>query len=195
MRAVLLDRDGVINELVYFPDAGVIDSPLTPRQFTLVPDAGKAIRLLNKLGLKVIIVSNQPAVAKGKMTLENFEGIRQKMRRELTKEGAHTDAEYYCLHHPSAAAKKYRRDCDCRKPKPGLLLRAAKELELDLQGSYLVGDSISDIKAGKAAGCRSILIGNLKCDLCKLMQDQNVKPDMIVPSLYEASKIIEGEMK
>lgn len=184
-----------MNELVHFPDLGVIDSPLNPRQFRLLPGAAEAIKLFNNLGLKVVIVSNQPGIAKGKMTKKNFEKVRAKMRRELGRHGAHIDAEYYCLHHPSAVKATYRENCDCRKPKPGLLLKAAKELELDLTESYVVGDSISDIVAGRAVGCRSILIGYWKCDLCKLVQDQNVKPDAIVPSLLEASRTIEREMK
>ena len=153
VRAVFLDRDGVINEIVYFPELGVLDSPLNPRQFKLLPNVAKAIRIFNRLGLKVVVASNQPGMAKGKMTRELFEKTRLKMRRELRKGGAHIDAEYYCFHHPSAKYAKYRVRCRCRKPKPGLLLRAAKDLGLDLSKSYLLGDSLTDIEAGKAVGC------------------------------------------
>jgi len=193
-RAVFLDRDGVINEIVYFPEFGVVDSPLNPKQFRLLPGVAEAIRALNRLSLKVIIVSNQPSIAKAKMTEEIFERVRLKMRRELEKRGAHIDAEYYCFHHPSAKAAKYRSNCDCRKPKPGLILRAAEDFGLDLSKCYVVGDGLTDIKAGKAVGCRSFLIGNLKCDSCKLLENENVKPDLIVPSLLHASKIIESEV-
>lgn len=146
-RAVFLDRDGVINELVYFPEVGVIDSPLNPDQFRLLPDVAKSIRALNDLRLKVIVASNQPAIAKGKTTEELFDEIRSKMKRELQNEGAHVDAEYYCFHHPGAIIQRYRADCDCRKPKPGLLLRASHDLGLDLSRSFFVGDSLTDIKA------------------------------------------------
>jgi len=193
-RAVFLDRDGVINEIVYFPELGVLDSPLNPGQFRLLPGVAEAIRFFNRLGLKVIIASNQPAIAKGKMTEETFERVRLKMRRELEKRGAHIDAEYYCFHHPSARDTKYRVNCDCRKPKPGLLLRAAKDFGLDLSRCYVIGDGLTDIKAGKAVDCRSFLIGYLKCDLCRLMEDEGVKPDFIVPSLLHGSKIIEKEV-
>jgi len=193
-RAVFLDRDGVINEIVYFPELGVLDSPLNPGQFRLLPGVAEAIRFFNRLGLKVIIASNQPAIAKGKMTEETFERVRLKMRRELEKRGAHIDAEYYCFHHPSARDTKYRVNCDCRKPKPGLLLRAAKDFGLDLSRCYVIGDGLTDIKAGKAVDCRSFLIGYLKCDLCRLMEDEGVKPDFIVPSLLHESKIIEKEV-
>jgi D-glycero-D-manno-heptose 1,7-bisphosphate phosphatase len=193
-RAVLLDRDGVINEIVYFQDFGVLDSPLNPRQFKLLPGVTKAIRTFNHLGLKVIVVSNQPSIAKGKMTEEIFERVRLKMRRELEKRGARIDAEYYCFHHPLAKNAKYRVNCDCRKPKPGLILRAAKDFRLDLSKCYVVGDVLTDIKAGRTVGCRTFLIGNLKCDLCRLMEDEGVKPDFIVSSLLHASKIIEKEV-
>jgi len=193
-RAVFLDRDGVINEIVYFPEFGVLDSPLNPRQFRLLPGVAEAIRTINRLGLKVIVASNQPGIAKGKMTEKVFERVRLKMKRLLKQRGAYIDAEYYCFHHPSAKDAKYRDNCDCRKPKPGLILRAAKDFGLNLSECYVVGDSLTDIKAGRAVGCRTLLIGNLKCDLCRLMEDERVKPDLIDPSLLHASKIIEGEV-
>jgi D-glycero-D-manno-heptose 1,7-bisphosphate phosphatase len=193
-RAVFLDRDGTINEIVFFRELGVLDSPLNPRQFHLLPGAAEGIKILNHLGFKVIIASNQPAIAKGKMTKKIFEKLRYKMARELKREGAHIDAEYYCFHHPSAKYAKYRVNCNCRKPKPGLLLKAAEDFRLDLSKCYVIGDSLADIKAGKTVGCRSFLIGNLKCDLCRLMEDEAVKPDLIVPSLLHASKIIEKEV-
>jgi len=193
-RAVFLDRDGVINEIVYFPELGVLDSPLNPRQFKLLRGVAEAIRVFNGLGLKVVVVSNQPSIAKGKMTEEAFRKVTLKMRRELEKRGAHIDAEYYCFHHPSARDARYRVNCDCKKPKPGLLLRAAKDLELDLSRCYIIGDSLTDVKAGRAVGCRSFLVGYLKCDLCRLMGHEGVKPDLIVPSLLHGSKVIEKEV-
>jgi D-glycero-D-manno-heptose 1,7-bisphosphate phosphatase len=193
-RAVFLDRDGTINEIVSFPELGLLDSPLNPEQFSLLPGAAKAISIFNRLGLKVVVASNQPSMAKGKMTEEAFERVRAKMRKELAENGAHVDAEYYCFHHPLAKDARYRVDCECRKPKPGLLLKAAKDHGLDLSKCYVVGDSLADIKAGGAVGCRTFLIGNFKCDLCRLMEDECVKPDLIVPSLVGAAGIIEKEM-
>lgn len=191
---MFLDRDGVINEIVYFPELGVLDSPLNPKQFKLLPNVAKAVGILNKLGLKVVVASNQPVIAKGKTTRELFEKIRRKMIRELKKGGAHIDAEYYCFHHPAAKYARYRARCGCRKPKPGLLLKAAKERGIDLSKSFLVGDSLIDIKAGKAVGCRTFLIGYLKCDLSRLIEDTGVRPDYIVPSLLHAAKIIKKEV-
>jgi D-glycero-D-manno-heptose 1,7-bisphosphate phosphatase len=194
-RAVFLDRDGVINELVYFPELGIVDSPLNPDQFRLIPRAAKAIRRFNELGLKVIVVSNQPAIAKGKMTMKLFEEIRAKMINMLRDEGARIDGEYYCFHHPEAKLPEYRVSCDCRKPKPGLLLTAARDFKLNLRECYMVGDGLTDVIAGRSAGCKTILIGSLKCDVCKLMDVMGVKPDYIVPSLNHASEIIEREVK
>ncbi len=87
--------------------------------------------------------------------------MNARVRNELAKQGAALDGEYYCLHHPDALVKKYRRDCDCRKPKPGLLLRAARENGVDLARSFFVGDALVDVKAGRAAGCRTILLGHI----------------------------------
>lgn len=166
--AVFLDRDGVINKLVFYPEFGIIDSPMNLTQYRLVPGAAEAIRNFNRLGLKVIVVSNQPGIAKGKMSEKMFEKIRLKMKNLLEKNGAHVDGEYYCLHHPKARRHEFRVKCDCRKPKPGLILKAAKDLGLDTSKCYMVGDGLTDIKAGTAVGCKSILIGEMKCDLWNL---------------------------
>lgn len=193
-RAILLDRDGTINELVYFPEFGLIDSPLNSEQFKLLPGVAEAIRRFKELGFKVIVVSNQPAIAKGKMTMKLFEAIRAKMKRLLADEGAYIDGEYYCFHHPEAVVPEFRMDCDCRKPKPGLLIKASRDFNLNLRECYMIGDGITDVMAGQAVGCRTFLIGRLKCDLCKLMGDLGVKPDYVVPRLIDACRIIEEEV-
>lgn len=192
--AVFLDRDGVINQLVFFPEYGLIDSPLNPASYKLIPGAAQAIRAFNELGIKVIVVSNQPAIAKGKTTLELFDKICQKMKHLLEKHHAFVDAEYYCLHHPKAKDPELRTICDCRKPRPGLILKAAEDFSLDLSNCYMIGDGLTDIQAGNAAGCKSILIGQKKCDCCRLMEEMDAKPDLIASSLLEASEIIKNEV-
>jgi D,D-heptose 1,7-bisphosphate phosphatase len=192
--AVFLDRDGVINKLIFFPEYGIIDSPLNPAQYKLIAGAAEAIQNFNRLGLKVIVVSNQPAIAKGKMSEELFEKVRQKMKALLEKKDAYLDAEYYCFHHPHAKRHKFKAVCDCRKPKPGLILQAKQDFGLDTSKCYMIGDGLTDIKAGNAVGCKSILIGEVKCDLCRLMETMAVKPDIVAPSLLAASKIIEKEV-
>jgi D-glycero-D-manno-heptose 1,7-bisphosphate phosphatase len=187
-----LDRDGVINELVFFKESGVIDSPFTPDLFKLKKNAAEGIRLLNEAGIKAIVTSNQPGMAKGKMDMATHKAISEKMRSELRKGGARLDGEHYCFHHPDAVVEAYRVICDCRKPKPGMILKAAKELGADLKNSWIVGDSISDIEAGKRAGCRTILIGDMKCELCRHMNARGVEPDAIAADLVEAARTIIG---
>lgn len=192
-KAVFLDRDGVINEIVYHKEMGIVDSPFTVEQFKLLPDVGKVINRFHEQGFKVILVSNQPGLAKDHYGMDVFEKIKEKMKTELEKNGAKVDAEYYCLHHPEAKIEEYKKICDCRKPKPGLIFQAAKDHDIDLSKSWMIGDGINDIQAGQKAGCRTILIGRMKCDLCKIMDNEKVKPDFIAPNLYKASLITEEE--
>lgn len=193
-RAVFLDRDGVINQIIYHQDIGILDTPFHPSQFKLLPGVEKALRKINRLGLKAILVSNQPGVAKKHMSLENFFKIDQKMKKELSKNKVKLDAVYYCLHHPQGGDKRFKKFCSCRKPKPGLLLKAAKEQKVDLENSYMIGDSLTDIQAGKSAGCTTLLLGNHKCDLCGLMEKKKIKPDFIVNNLNQAVKLIEKQI-
>jgi len=192
-KAVFLDRDGVINELIYYKEQGIIDSPFTVEQFKLFPNVEKAIKKFQRLGFKTIIVSNQPGIAKKNFTVNTFEKVREKMKKDLKKMDAEIDLEYYCFHHPDGKISKYKKICKCRKPKPGMLYTAAKEHNIDLSKSWMIGDGITDIQAGNLAGCKTILIGRMKCDLCKIMEYEKVKPDFIAPNLYKASLIIEKE--
>jgi D,D-heptose 1,7-bisphosphate phosphatase len=190
-RAVFLDRDGVINKIVYHQDLGILDTPFTPSQFELLPDVGKSIWKLNSLGFLTILVSNQPGIAKGHFNYKTFQAMEKKMFRSLNRNKAKLDGAYYCFHHPEGRVKKYRKKCNCRKPKPGLLLKAAQDFNLDLKNSYLIGDGITDIQAGESVGCITLLVGNHKCDLCRLLNEKKIKPDFIVPNLYQATKIIQ----
>ena len=192
-KAVFLDRDGVINEVIYHKEMGIIDSPFTVEQFKLLPKVAEVINIFHDLGFRVIVVSNQPGMAKDHFSIDVFEKIREKMNTELKKDDAEVDAEYYCFHHPYATVKKYKKICNCRKPKPGMLKKAAEEHNIDLSKSWMIGDGIIDIAAGQTAGCKTILIGRMKCDLCKIMEDENVKPDYIKPNLYKASLIIKNK--
>lgn len=189
-RAVFLDRDGVINELVYYEEQGLVDSPFTVEQLKLFPWAGEAIKKLTEGGYKVVIASNQPAIAKGQLSWETFEKIRGKMKEELAKQAAFVDGEYYCFHHPEAVIADLKVNCECRKPKPGLLLQAAREHDIDLLESWMIGDNLTDIKAGKSAGCKTVLLGKMKCQLCRLMDEEDARPDSIASSLSEAVSVI-----
>ncbi|OFW65167.1 MAG: hypothetical protein A2Y74_01270 [Actinobacteria bacterium RBG_13_63_9] len=158
--AVFLDRDGVINAAIYNPAEGKLDSPYTLEDFRLLPGVAQAIRRINGLGLLATVVSNQPGVAKGKCDLAFLHAVDHRLHWELARRGAYLDAIYYCLHHPQGQVESLRLACDCRKPQPGLLLRAARELTIDLARSYMVGDSPADVAAGLAAGCRTILLSD-----------------------------------
>lgn len=125
-KAVFLDRDGVINELIYHSEAGVIDSPFTVDQFQLLPGVEKAVQRLNLAGYKVIVTSNQPGIAKNHFTPTTLRLMDAKLKKALAVHGAHLDAIYYCYHHPEGRNPKYRMVCHCRKPEPGLLLEASR---------------------------------------------------------------------
>ncbi len=156
-RAVFLDRDGVLNEMVAGVDGP--DSPRSVDEFKLLPGAAAAVRRLNELGLPVVVVSNQPGVAKGKFHASDLDAMTERMKESLQDDLAALQGIYYCMHHPDAVVSDYRTLCDCRKPKSGLLTQAAKEMTLELVGSYMVGDQPRDMVAGKSAGCTTFLVG------------------------------------
>jgi D-glycero-D-manno-heptose 1,7-bisphosphate phosphatase len=189
-RAAFLDRDGVINAMCWDPEFGTVDSPANPEQFRLLSGVAEGIETLRSMGLLVIVVSNQPGIAKGKMIPELLHGVTKKMHVELARAGTKLDGVYYCLHHPQATLPEYRVICGCRKPKPGLLLQAAKELNIDLVGSVMIGDGMTDIEAGRAAGCTTLWLGKMKCDQCTAFRSRNTGPDLMAESLPEAARLI-----
>lgn len=165
-KAIFLDRDGTINKMVGFVTR--------PEQFELLPDVAKAIKAINKSGYLAIVITNQPVIARGDCTFEQLQTIHNKMETELGKEGAFVDAIYVCPHHTdkgfSGERPEYKCDCDCRKPKPGLLLQAAKDFNIDLSQSYMIGDSGRDVKAGKNAGVKeAIKVENLLKDISDII--------------------------
>jgi D-glycero-D-manno-heptose 1,7-bisphosphate phosphatase len=192
-RAVFLDRDGVINPLVYHREQGIIDSPFTVAQFGLLPRVGEAVRKLREMGYRTVLVSNQPGIAKGHLTRGVFRKIREKMESELARDNAFLDAQYYCFHHPEAVVAHMRVSCGCRKPAPGLLLQAAEEMRIDLAHSWMIGDGLTDVQAGKSAGVRTILIGRMKCELCHHFEEENSRPEAVCADLLEAAGVIERE--
>lgn len=155
-KAVFLDRDGTINKYVGFLTN--IDD------FELLPGAAEAIRNINRSGYLAIIVTNQPVIARGEVTEEQLLEIHHKMETLLGREGAYLDDIFVCPHHPdkgfAGERPKYKIDCGCRKPKPGMLLEAAQKYNIDLSQSFMVGDSESDMEAGVSAGCRVAFLGN-----------------------------------
>jgi len=151
-RAVFLDRDGTLN-----PDPGYISRP---EDFELYPGTGEAMRKLRKAGFMLVIVTNQSGVARGIIPSSSLENIHEKMRRELAKAEAEPDAIYICPHHPDfpSPGRPAGESCGCRKPEPGLILRAMAELEIDAASSWAVGDRMTDVRMALAAGVPPVLI-------------------------------------
>ena len=154
-KAIFLDRDGTINKYVGYLR--------TPEQFELLDGVGEAIRKINLSGYLAIVVTNQPVIARGEVTAEGLQQIHNKMETMLGKEGAYLDGVYYCPHHPdkgfAGEVEELKIVCECRKPKAGLLLQSAKDFNIDLSQSWMIGDSENDVLAGRNAGCKTALIG------------------------------------
>ena len=149
-QACFFDRDGVIIE-----EADYIHDPALVR---LCPFAAEAVRAMHDAGRLVIVVSNQSGIARGYFTEADLKAVDARMNELLAAEGAHVDATYYCDHHKKGIIPEYAIDCDCRKPKPGLFLRAAKDLDIDLANSFMIGDKESDLEAGINAGCKGVAL-------------------------------------
>ncbi len=177
---VFLDRDGTINkEVGYLHEA---------EKLSLIPGAAQAIKRLNDFGLPVVCVSNQAGVARGYYSVEAVAEVHQKLEELLAAEGAHLDGIYFCPHHPTEGRHPYRTDCQCRKPGPGMLEKAASELNIDLSRSYLIGDSLTDIQAAENAGLKAILVltGYGQKELENIEKQSITKPDYICPDLVVA---------
>ena len=155
-KAIFLDRDGTINKYVGFLR--------NINQFELIDEVSEAIKKVNASGYLAIVVTNQPVIARGEVSFEELEEIHRKMETLLGEKGAYLDSIYYCPHHPHKGYEGERPelkiDCKCRKPKPGMLVKAAQDFNIDLSQSWMVGDGENDIKAGQNAGCRTALIGS-----------------------------------
>jgi D-glycero-D-manno-heptose 1,7-bisphosphate phosphatase len=157
-KAFFLDRDGVLNTPIWNSEENAWDSPFSLEQFTLLPGVAEAVARIEAMGYLRIVISNQPGAAKGKCSVAYLETTKDRLRADLAAGGASVDGIYYCLHHPQATVPEYLRDCDCRKPKPGMLLQGARDFDIDLAESWMLGDQERDVQAGIAAGCRTVRI-------------------------------------
>lgn len=184
-RAIFLDRDGVLIE-----DVGLLVEETAVR---LLPGVPAALRSLAEAGFELLVVSNQPVVARGMLTEDGVVALQREIAARLEAAGAPTlTGFYFCPHHPRANDPRYAVACDCRKPEPGLLLRAAAEHEIDLGRSFMIGDRPSDIAAGKAAGCRTVLVltgRHLDAPIeTSRPFDPSVEPDSTCSDLAAAAK-------
>ena len=174
-RAVFLDRDGTIIE-----DVGYLDEC---SKIKFLPKVSEAIKLLNKNGFKVIITTNQAGVARGYFTEQTVEEINRYIQESLVKQGAIIDKTYYCPHHIEGIIKQYSKECHCRKPNPGMMEKAAREFDIDLKGSFVIGDKITDIEAGYRGGCRTVLL----VDKGSPDRETALMAEHIAADLYEAA--------
>jgi D-glycero-D-manno-heptose 1,7-bisphosphate phosphatase len=186
-RAVFIDRDGTISE-----EVGYINHP---SRFRVFPYAAAAIKDLNQAGWLAIVVTNQAGVARGYFSENMIQTVHAEMATELAAGGARLDAVYYCAHHPSVGEPPYRFDCDCRKPKPGLIAKAAREFNIDLPGSWMVGDRYSDVELARNAGVKAmfVLSGYGRGEWEHQRANWIEQPDEVSENLLEAVKIIVAE--
>lgn len=185
--AVFLDRDGVINE-----EVGYLDSL---DKLKVIPSAYEAIKSINESGMKTVVITNQAGVAKGLFTEEFVRKTNDCLQTMLSQRGAYIDNFYYCPHHPTEGEEPYRQICDCRKPAPGMLLRAAQDLNIDLKKSYFVGDRFRDMEAAKKAAVKGVLVktgygSELLQDGGPDMATPESKPDFIAADILEAVRWI-----
>jgi len=175
---VFVDRDGTLNiEHGYLREPSLVE---------LLPHAAEAIALLNAAAIPVIIITNQSGIGRGLITLAEFDAVNQALWDALQHEGAYYDALYYCPHDPTIEPR-----CFCRKPQPGLLLQAAADLGLDLARSFLIGDKVSDVLAGRSAGSRSVLVLTGFGELARQqLATGNARPDHIAKDLFAATLFV-----
>lgn len=161
-KAIFLDRDGTINKFVGFLK--------NTDEFELLDKVSEAVKKINGSGYLAIVVTNQPVIARGDVSIEGLQEIHNKMETLLGADGAYLDAIYYCPHHPDKGFEgerpEFKIDCDCRKPKAGMLFRAAEQFNIDLTQSWIIGDSPSDVLCGRNAGCKTAYIGSGDADIC-----------------------------
>src|SRR4030095_11771520 len=182
--AVFIDRDGTISE-----EVGYINHP---SRFQLYPYSTEAIKLLNEHGWLAIVVTNQAGVARGYFSEDVVKEVHREMNRKMDESSARLDAIYYCAHHPTIGDPPYRLDCDCRKPKAGLVQRAAQDFAIDLGPSWMIGDRYSDIELARNAGLRSafVLSGYGRGEWEYQRQNWKHQPDLVSDDLLAAVKEI-----
>ncbi len=185
--AVFLDRDGTVNEEV--------DFLTSPRDLHLIPRSAEAIRKANDLGLRVFIVTNQSGVARGLLSENDLLEVHRVLTDRLLEQNARVDRIYYCPHHPDGGIDVYRRDCDCRKPKTGMIDRAVREYKVDPGKSYVIGDRTVDVGMAKNAGAHAILVltgyGRAERELC---ERDGIPLDYVADDLYDAMEFVAGSL-
>ena len=184
--AVFVDRDGVLNQLVYNPATAEYESPHRVEDFALLPGVLEPLIKLQQAGYLLFLVSNQPSYAKGKTSLENIQAIHGRLHQALTSQGVNFTEYFYCYHHPEGTVPGFGGLCPCRKPSPYFLFQARDRFGVDLSQSWMVGDEERDMLCGKAAGVRTIQVHNPY----SIKKRGKANPEFSVSELGEAADII-----
>jgi D-glycero-D-manno-heptose 1,7-bisphosphate phosphatase len=184
-KAIFLDRDSTIME-----DPGYVSDASAVK---LLPGVELALKSLSQAGYKLVVVTNQSGIARGLFTEEALEDIHDELRRQLAERGAHLDGIYYCPYHPEGTVEAYAKDSDLRKPKPGMLLKAAKDLDLDLSASWMIGDGARDVEAGQRAGCRTIRVRHPHAHHPGEAEDEAAQADFTVRNVVDAARVVMRE--
>lgn len=185
MKAIFLDKDGtLIDDLPY---------NVEQRRITLCAGAGAGLRLLARLDYRLFVATNQDGVAHGYFSERDVDGVAHRLAELLVRERLNLAGFYYCPHHPDGAVAPYARECNCRKPKPGMLLQAAHDHGIDLRASWMIGDILHDVEAGNRAGCRTLLIDNGNETEWRLGPKRI--PTRMAPDLYAAAVLIAEQDK
>jgi histidinol-phosphate phosphatase family protein len=179
-RAVFLDKDGTLVEDVPYN--------VDPDRIRLTPRAGSGLAMLHEAGFRLVVITNQSGVARGMFSREALGRVEGELRRLLAREGVRLAGFYYCPHHPEGSDRRFAVACSCRKPEPGLLRQAAAELGIDLPASWMIGDILDDVEAGRAAGCGTILLDNGNETEWQLSPQR--MPDMLADDLEHAACMI-----
>ena len=185
--AVFIDRDGTISE-----EIGYVNDP---DRYSLLPRSAEAIKLINDMGLKAVVVTNQAGVARGYFPEWMIKKVHDRLEELLEEKGARLDAIYYCPHHPSVCEPPYRADCDCRKPRTGMIDAAAVDMNIDVKSSYMIGDKITDVEFAHRVGAKGIFVktGYGKGDLALFGDSWTTTPDYIAEDLLDAVEWIKAE--
>lgn len=185
-KAIFLDRDGTINKEKHYL--------YKIEEFEFLPGVVKGIRVLQDCGYIIIIITNQSGIARGYYTEKEYRQLNEWMIKKLERQGVHITAEYYCPHLPDAAVARYRKDCECRKPKLGLYRRAIDDYDIDLDNSYAIGDRIRDCSICEHSLCKGFLIGkNEKKDVIKRVTSGAVERVRYCEDLFKATEIIQRD--
>ena len=188
-KAIFLDRDGVINELIYSEERKEFEPPFFVKDLKIISGVIESLKLLQQFNYRLILISNQPDYAKGKTSLENLMKVHDEIHKIFSENKIKFSKYNYCYHHPNGIVKDFAVDCECRKPKTYFVLQAIKEFNLDIKKSWFIGDRDTDIQCGRAAGINTILIENSDSKVYR----KNTEHDFRSNNLKEVVKLITGK--